>query len=69
MARFTHFKLGWPFFTLRHMNKLSAAGQAQKGATDQIFTFQGKTRKERTIFTLRHMNTLSAAGEAQRGAD
>ena len=45
MARSTHFKLGWPFFTLRHMNELSAAGQAQKGATDQIFTFQGKTQK------------------------
>ena len=43
--RSTHFKLGWQFFTLRHMNELSAAGQAQKGATDQIFTFQGKTQK------------------------
>ena len=33
------------------MNSLSAAGEAQKGANDQIFTFQAKL----AVLTLRHM--------------
>ena len=68
MTRSLHFKPGWPFLhcairtVYQRLAKPRKANQAQKGANDQICTFQAKL----AILTLRHMNSLSAAGQAQK---
>ena len=64
LTRSSHFELGLPFLTFRHMNKfISDPQNPEENQTTRSLHFKPGW----PFFTLCHTNSLSAAGQAQKG--